>query len=61
VVATIATAVEEQSSVADEVNRSITTIRASAEHTAESSRTMEQAARDMAGLSTDLRQLIHYF
>jgi aerotaxis receptor len=59
--AQIATAVEEQSSVADEVSRSITNIRSSAEHTSESSATMENAARDMSSLATDLRQLIHYF
>jgi len=59
--AQIATAVEEQSSVADEVNRSITTIRSSAEHTAETSGDMERAARDMSSLATDLRQLIQYF
>lgn len=59
--AQIATAVEEQSAVADEVNRSITTIRASSENTSENSEAMEKASRDMAGLATDLRQLIHYF
>ncbi|MGM0593911.1 MAG: methyl-accepting chemotaxis protein [Pseudomonadota bacterium] len=59
--AQIATAVEEQSSVADEVSRSITTIRSSAEHTAETSGEMERAARDMSGLASDLRQLIQYF
>ena len=59
--AQIATAVEEQSSVADEVSRSVTNIRASAEHTSDNSEAMEKASRDMAGLATDLRQLIHYF
>lgn len=59
--AQIATAVEEQSSVADEVSRSITNIRTSAEQTSERSTAMESAARDMSHLSTDLRQLIQYF
>lgn len=57
--AQIATAVEQQSAMADEVNRSITTIRATAEHTTVNSEAMEKASRDMAGLATDMRQLVH--
>ena len=57
----IATAVEQQSTVAEEVSRSITSIRASAENTSQNSEAMESASREMDGLATDLRQLVHYF
>lgn len=59
--AQIATAVEQQSAVADEINRSITTIRDIAEQTMEGSRHSEAAATTMSEMSHSLEQLASQF
>ncbi len=57
----IATAVEEQSSVAEEITRNITTIRHLAESSAEGTRRTEDSSTSMAEMASDLRQLVEQF
>jgi aerotaxis receptor len=59
--AQIATAVEQQSAVADEINRSITTIRDIAEQTMEGSQHSEAAANTMGEMSHSLELLAGQF
>ena len=57
----IATAVEEQSAVAEEINRSIMTIRDIAEHTMQESAQSEEAASAMNQMAEDLATLAEQF
>jgi aerotaxis receptor len=57
----IATAVEEQSAVADEINRSIMTIRTIAERTLDGARHSEEDSRSMIGMSEGLNELAASF
>lgn len=57
----IATAVEEQSAVADEINRSIMTIRDIAERTLEGAEHSEQASTEMIEMSEGLNELAGSF
>ncbi len=57
----IAAAVEEQSAVADEINRSIITIRDVSENTMEGSRQSERASLVMAEQAEGLRMLADQF
>ena len=59
--AQIATAVEEQSSVAEEINRSVMTIRDIAEHTMQDARDTESAAGEMNAMAEDLEVLAAQF
>lgn len=57
----IATAVEEQSAVADEINRSIMTIRSIAERTLEGAQHSEEASAEMIAMSEGLNELAGSF
>ena len=57
----IATAVEEQSAVAEEINRSIITIRDIAEHTLDEASKTEQSANEMNQMAEDLEVLAAQF
>jgi aerotaxis receptor len=59
--AQIATAVEEQSTVAEEINRSISTIREVGEATVHGTERTEQASAEMAALAKDLGRLVSHF
>ena len=59
--AQIATAVEEQSAVAEEINRSITTIRDIAEHTLQEAGQTEQSAAKVNSMAQDLEILAAQF
>ena len=57
----IATAAEEQSSVADEVNRSVLNVREIADQTATASAQTSQASADLARLGQDLQAQVQHF
>ncbi len=57
----IASAVEQQSSVADEINRSITAIRDAADTTAENAHAVETSTHELAGMSSGMSQLVAQF
>ena len=57
----IASAVEEQSAVADEINRNITNISQASQSTADGARQTADASNDMARLATELRNLASQF
>ena len=57
----IASAAEEQSSVADEMNRNIVNISQVADQTASGSEQTTIAANELAKLASDLQQLISQF
>lgn len=59
--AQIASAVEEQSAVCDEVNRSITSIRSGTQNNVEAGHLVEQAAHTVSELSQSLRLLSDQF
>ena len=57
----IASAAEEQSSVADEINRNIATISQSADNTAHGSQQTAIAGDELARLASELRELVGHF
>jgi methyl-accepting chemotaxis protein len=57
----IASAAEEQSSVADEINRNIATISQSADNTAHGSQQTAIAGDELARLAAELRELVGHF
>ena len=57
----IASAAEEQSAVAEEINRNIHTITFTVEETARQAGQLEQASESLAGLAAELRELIGHF
>ena len=57
----IATAAEEQSAVAEEINRNIATINTVADETADSAAQTASASEELAGLATDLQSTVAKF
>ncbi|TBU89791.1 methyl-accepting chemotaxis protein [Stutzerimonas kirkiae] len=59
--ALIATAAEEQSAVAEEINRSVSTVRDTAEESASASAEISSASNELARLGNDLERLVGHF
>lgn len=59
--AMIASAAEEQSSVAEEINRNVTSVSQIAEETSEASRQNVATSTQLAGLASQLQRLVHMF
>ncbi|QLF94014.1 methyl-accepting chemotaxis protein [Pseudomonas sp. ABC1] len=59
--ALIATAAEEQSAVAEEINRSVSTVRDTAEESASASAEISAASTELARLGNDLERLVRHF
>lgn len=59
--AMIASAAEEQSSVADEINRNVTSVSQIAEETSEASRQNVATSTQLAALASQLQRLVHMF
>lgn len=57
----IASAAEEQSAVAEEINRNLIRINGIGEQSADASRQSSQAASELSGLSPELRTLVGRF
>jgi aerotaxis receptor len=57
----IASAVEEQSTVSEDINRNISRIRSACEVTVSEGRQSQANSEDVAGLAGDLRQLAQEF
>ena len=57
----IATAAEEQTAVAEEINRNITTITQVADRTAEGARHSAQVGEELVSLAGDLEKLVNRF
>ena len=59
--AMIASAAEEQSSVAEEINRNVTSVSQIAEETSEASRQNVATSKQLSALATQLQRLVHMF